>query len=144
MAKVMELFKTFKLEDTAMDFSSFFNKVIPFIGSFAPLFVPIFSLIRGTIRWNDNDLSPVLVVDAKVISKRMLNTRIQPYHTRIPLFRYSVSTYTCLATFEVESGNRMELEIPEKRYSLITERDFGRLTFQGTRYIKFKRERIKD
>jgi hypothetical protein len=44
-------------------------------------------------------------------------------------------------TFEVESGDRMELHISAQEYGLLAEGDMGKLTFQGTRYHGF--ERIK-
>jgi len=43
-------------------------------------------------------------------------------------------------TFEVESGDRMELQISGREYGLLAEGDVGKLTFQGTRYKNFERE----
>ena len=42
-------------------------------------------------------------------------------------------------TFEVESGDRMELELQGHEYGLLVEGDKGKLTFQGTRYLGFER-----
>ena len=42
-------------------------------------------------------------------------------------------------TFEVESGDRLELRISGSEYGLLAEGDFGMLTFQGTRYLSFDR-----
>ena len=50
------------------------------------------------------------------------------------------STYThYYATFEVESGDRMEFELRGSEYGLLAEGDLGKLTFQGTRYLGFER-----
>ena len=42
-------------------------------------------------------------------------------------------------TFEVASGDRMELQMQGHEYGLLIEGDKGRLTFQGTRYLGFER-----
>ena len=44
-------------------------------------------------------------------------------------------------TFQVESGDRMELNVTGSEYGLLVEGDQGRLTFQGTRYLGFERQR---
>ena len=44
-------------------------------------------------------------------------------------------------TFEVESGDRMELSVVGSEFGLLVEGDKGRLTFQGTRYLGFEREK---
>ena len=50
------------------------------------------------------------------------------------------TTYThYYATFEVESGDRMEFELRGNEYGLLAEGDLGKLTFQGTRYLSFER-----
>ena len=41
------------------------------------------------------------------------------------------------ATFQVESGDRMEFSASGREYGLLVEGDTGRLTFQGTRYLGF-------
>ena len=43
------------------------------------------------------------------------------------------------ATFEVESGSRIELAVRGEEYGMLAEGDRGRLTFQGTRYQGFER-----
>ena len=43
-------------------------------------------------------------------------------------------------TFQVESGDRMELAVSGREYGMLAEGDIGKLTFQGTRYLAFKRE----
>ena len=50
------------------------------------------------------------------------------------------SSTTYYATFQVESGDRMELRLSGAEYGMLAEGDRGRLTFQGTRYLSFERE----
>ena len=54
------------------------------------------------------------------------------YHTHAATSYY--------ATFQVESGDRMEFEISDMEYGMLAEGDSGELTFQGTRYLNFRRE----
>ena len=51
-----------------------------------------------------------------------------------------LSSTTYYATFQVESGDRMELRLSGAEYGMLAEGDRGRLTFQGTRYLSFERE----
>jgi hypothetical protein len=55
---------------------------------------------------------------------------------------YSTSSYSrYYVTFQVESGDRLELSVPENEYGYIVEGDTGRLSFKGTKFIGFERER---
>ena len=49
---------------------------------------------------------------------------------------------TYYVTFEVKSGDRMELPVQGHEYGMLVEGDFGELSFQGTRYLGFER-RVK-
>ncbi|MBD5156664.1 MAG: DUF2500 domain-containing protein, partial [Butyrivibrio sp.] len=42
-------------------------------------------------------------------------------------------------TFQVESGDRIELRVSTQEYGMLAEGDFGRLSFQGMRYLGFER-----
>ena len=48
------------------------------------------------------------------------------------------------ATFQVESGDRMEFAVDGMEYGMLAEGDMGKLSFQGTRYLSFERERLSD
>ena len=52
---------------------------------------------------------------------------------------HTSSSTSYYATFQVESGDRIELHIPGNEYGLLVEGDKGKLTFQGTRYLGFER-----
>ena len=62
---------------------------------------------------------------------RISGTAGQVHHTTA-----STSYY---ATFQVESGDRMELEVSGPEYGQLVEGDRGKLSFQGTRYLGFNR-----
>ena len=122
-------------------FDGFMFNVFPiiFVVMFVSIFgIIIFSFISGAKQWNKNNNSPVLTVDARVVSKRtdvshhMHNTADNTHHHTSSTWYY--------VTFEVESGDRMELSVTGKEYGMLVEGDNGRLTFQGTRYKGFQRK----
>lgn len=97
--------------------------------------------VQGAKQWKKNNDSPVLTVDATVVTKR---TDVHHHHHNTgtdDMNHMSSSHTTYYVTFEVESGDRMELEVGDKEYGMIVERDIGKLTFQGTRYLGFERIR---
>lgn len=50
------------------------------------------------------------------------------------------SSTSYYVTFEVQSGDRMELKVPRSEFGLLVEGDEGVLSFQGTRYLGFERK----
>jgi hypothetical protein len=42
-------------------------------------------------------------------------------------------------TFQVDSGDRMELSVSGSEYGMLVDGDRGKLSFQGTRYLSFER-----
>lgn len=92
-------------------------------------------LVRTVKEWHRNENSPRLTVEAKIVCKRSDYRRTM--NTRVRGHRNSRTNY--FVTFEVESGDRMELELQGYQYGLLVEGDRGRLTFQGTRFLNFER-----
>ena len=92
------------------------------------LIVIVVQLVRGVIQWGRNNASPRLTVEATVVSRRE-----RTWHNQ---HNYGSTYY---ATFEFESGDRMELKIPERDIGMLAEGDRGQLTFQGTRFLGFAR-----
>lgn len=101
--------------------------------------VIIFTLISNARRWNKNNNSPRLTVEATVVTKRMSTSR----HTHHNMNHASHTSYTdyYYVTFQFESGDRLELGVDGQQYGLLVEGDVGKLTFQGTRYLSFDRVR---
>lgn len=98
------------------------------------LFIAFFvwAVVSGVRQWSKNNASPRLTVEAEVVTKRTSvhgggeNTHASTRH---------------YVTFQVDSGDRMELPVTGPEYGMLVEGDRGRLTFQGTRYLGFQRER---
>ena len=97
----------------------------------------IVTLVRGIGEWNKNNHSPKLTVPVTVAAKRSDVHRYPVSTGKAQTMHTSTSYY---ATFQVESGDRMEFEISDMEYGMLAEGDRGRLTFQGTRYLSFRRE----
>lgn len=101
----------------------------------------IFSVIKGIGQWRYNNKQPVLTVLAKVVTKRAdISSHNHPAPGNHEMHNsYSDTTY--FATFEVESGDRLEFQVDDREYGVLVENDIGKLTFQGTRYLEFRREK---
>ena len=97
----------------------------------------IVTAIRGIGQWNKNNNSPRLTVPATVVTKRTNVTRHHHGGTNGHHHHHTSTTY--YVTFQVESGDRMELHVSGAEYGMLAEGDNGRLTFQGTRYHGFER-----
>ena len=103
---------------------------------FPILFIAVFGLALGTIvgtlvkngnQNRKNNASPRLTSEATVVTKR---THVRGDHAHTTYF----------ATFQFESGDRLELEIPRDRFGYLVEGDKGKLHFQGTRFLDFERQ----
>ena len=99
--------------------------------------------IIGNIRtWNKNNHSPRLTVPATVVAKRTDVSHSSSANAGdvSGAHGYDTSTFTSYyVTFQVESGDRMELEVDGSDYGMLVEGDIGKLSFQGTRYLGFER-----
>ena len=108
---------------------------IPFFSIFfIVIAVFIFTFVKGIGQWSKNNHSPRLSVDAKIVDKQMTTHHHRNSHGH---HHHSHSYYI---TFEVQSGDRMQLLVPGNEFGLLVEGDIGILTFQGTRYLGFTRK----
>ena len=123
-------------------FDVIFNLLFPIMFLFV-LGIILYNVVKGIGTWNENNHSPRLTVPAKVVAKRRNVSHHQQanagdlsgahgFHT------YSSTTY--YVTFQVESGDRMEMTVTGSEYGMLAEGDTGSLIFQGTRYLGFTHE----
>ena len=96
----------------------------------------IFSFISGISQWNKNNQSPRLTVESTIVTKRA-DTSLHHHHAND--IHHTTRSTTYYVTFEVESGDRIELEVNGTEYGMLVEGDYGKLSFQGTRYLGFER-----
>ena len=110
-------------------FDTVFSIMFPLI--FVLVFgIILYAIISNIREWNHNNHQPLLTVEATVAAKR---TR---YHQGSD---NSMGTTSYYATFQVESGDRMEFHVTGREYGMLAEGDCGRLSFQGSRYQGFER-----
>lgn len=95
----------------------------------------IIGLVRTAKEWHHNAQSPRLTVEAKVVAKRTAFRR----RMRNKTYVHAGANTNYYATFQFESGDRLELELQGHEYGMLVEGDSGKLTFQGTRYLGFER-----
>lgn len=130
---------------SGMDFFDTFSlfQILFYIGFAAVLVIILVQAFRGLKTWNKNNNSPRLSVPASVVAKRTNvsyhrhanagdATGAHGYHTG--------SSTTYYATFQVESGDRMEFHVSGQQYGMLAEGDHGKLSFQGTRFLNFERQ----
>ncbi|WP_059170542.1 DUF2500 domain-containing protein [Bacillus sp. FJAT-27445] len=113
--------ESFMFEMVPIFISAIFVIVIGFI---------LVSVVKGVGQWSNNNKQPRLTVKAVVVAKR---TKVSGGSGES-----SASTWYYV-TFEVESGDRMEMHVGGAEYGQLAEGDVGDLTFQGTRYHGFTR-----
>ena len=92
------------------------------------LFVAILAKLVSYGRKNRH--APKLTVFATVVDKSL------HYYRSIN----SMDSTECYVTFEVESGDRLVLDLTEHEFGLLVEGDHGLLTFQGNRFCDFERK----
>lgn len=102
----------------------------------------IYAIVHNVKEKRANDAAPVLTVEALVKTKRMDTYHTAPTYDGEGRMTSSGSYHTSYyATFEVESGDRLELQVSDYEYGQLAEGDRGKLTFQRKRFLQFERER---
>ena len=96
-------------------------------------------LVRGAKEKRKNDASPRLTVPASVVTKR---AQVGTTHHHNAATNTGGTYYNTkyFATFQFESGDRLELSVSPGEYGMLVEGDRGQLSFQGTRYLGFVRQ----
>lgn len=116
--------------DTGFDGFMFAQLFIAIIFIFVISFI-LFNVIKGVSEWSKNNASPILTVPANIVTKR----------TMVSGGSGNSSAHTSYyITFEVDSGNRIELKVNGREYGKLADGDLGTLTFQGSRFHQFERQ----
>lgn len=101
---------------------------------FCALGTMVYIFVKNISTWNKNNNSPRLTVTAKIVAKR---TKV--FHNQQSDGFSTTTSTSYYVTFEVKSGDRMELSVAGKEYGQMAEGDVGELSFQGTRFLGFER-----
>lgn len=119
-----------------------FISIFPVIMTALVFFIFATVLIRGVGQWRTNNRSPRLSVAATVVAKRQAVSH-HTHHNAGDVTgahgMYTTADTSYYVTFQVKSGDRMELLVRGTEYGLLAEGDTGELTFQGSRYLGFER-----
>ncbi|MCD8126748.1 MAG: DUF2500 domain-containing protein [Clostridiales bacterium] len=109
-----------------------------FFAAFVIVLVVILMNVVGGVRdWHRNNQSPVLDVEAAVVSKRQ-DFSTQIHDTGNGAMHHTTHT-RYYVTFQFHSNDRLELSVSGEQYGMLSEGDLGTLTFQGTRFLGFQR-----
>ena len=119
--------------DMGFGMFSLFDTLFPIL--FMVVFVIVIGVfvvtaVRSVAEWGRNNASPRLSSPATVVGKR----------ERHYSHRNGGGGTTYYATFQFESGDRLELRLPDRDAGLLAEGDRGMLHFQGTRFLGFERQ----
>ena len=98
----------------------------------------VVTAVRGISQWNKNNNSPRLTVPATIVAKRTNVTH--HHHNGAGGHHHHHTSTTYYVTFQVDSGDRMELQVNGTECGMLIEGDRGELSFQGTRYLGFERK----
>ena len=94
----------------------------------------VYIFVKDISTWSKNKNYPWLGVTDQIVEERTKVFLIQQSDG------FSTTTSTSYyVTFEVKSGDRMELSVAGKEYGQMAEGDVGELSFQGTRFLGFER-----
>ncbi|WP_344255382.1 DUF2500 domain-containing protein [Terrabacter carboxydivorans] len=116
------------------------------VGTFA------FVIVKGVSQWRANEASPLVSVDALVVSRRT-DVRRRSGTTALPgadagspmvSGTPATSSTTYYVTFEEPSGERRELQVSGQDFGQLAEGDRGHLMHQGTRFKGFTRQNVVD
>ncbi len=100
------------------------------------------NLVKDTKEWNQNNHSPRLTIPCKIVGKRA-----EVSYTQRPIGgdvndvsrMQMVSCTTHYVTFQADDGEQMEFSVDDREYGLLSEGEFGKLSFQGTRFLDFEK-----
>ena len=96
-------------------------------------FVLFFAVVAKNIaQFFKNEASPRLTVPAVIVDKQR---KTHHHHSG----GHHHHTHSYHVTFQVESGDRMELKVIRSEYDMLLVGDRGCVSFQGTRYLGFER-----
>lgn len=116
-------------------------------GLFPVLFIAvlafvIFIIAKSVSQQQKNNNAPRLTVYCVVASKR---TEVTTHSTPVAGDAsgahgfHTMTDTSYYVTFQVESGDRIELAVSGSEYGQLSEGDQGKMSFQGTRYLGFER-----
>jgi hypothetical protein len=96
---------------------------------FVILALMIFKIISTYVK---NENSPVISTKAQLIKKRRTT------NTQTDANGIMTTNETLILVFELDTGSEIKFFVGGRVYRSISENEWGTLTFQGTRFLKFE------
>ncbi|WP_228469285.1 DUF2500 domain-containing protein [Paenibacillus sp. JNUCC31] len=93
--------------------------------------VIVYAIISGVRTWSSNNAAALLTLHSTIVAKR---TRVSGGSGD------SSASTSYYITFELDNGERVELNVGGNDYGMLVENDRGMLTYQGTRFKHFERD----
>lgn len=118
----------------------FFNLISGLMFTLVPLIILgtiVYMIYSKVSAHRYNRSQPRLTVKATVVTKRANVGHSGGAGMNDSGAHHTYTSY--YVTFQVESGDRMELHVPANEYGMIVEGDQGDLSFQGNEYLGFTR-----
>ena len=97
----------------------------------------LYAFVNAARREINNNRSPRLTVTATVVTKR--RNESSHYHSSGNACAHRHYSTNYYVTFQVQSGDRLELNVGANEIGYLVEGDYGNLSFQGTRFLGFER-----
>lgn len=91
-----------------------------------------FVIIQMISRYKKNENSPVISTKAQLIEKH------RDTHTRTDANGIMSTDETLIFKFKLDTGSEMKLHVSGHVFRSVPEYEWGNLTFQGTRFLKFE------
>lgn len=91
-----------------------------------------FIIFSWILRYIKNENSPIITTKARVIDKKA------DVHTHFDANGVMSTSETLYLCYELDTGSTIKLIVNGRIYRAAPENEWGNLTFQGTRFIKFE------
>lgn len=98
------------------------------------IFVFIGIIVKMITQFVQNEKSPVVATNALLIDKR------HSWDSHLSGDGSTMSNDYYYLTFEFDTGSRVEYTVTRRLYHEAIENEWGTLTFQGTRFLRFESE----
>lgn len=118
-----------------------FSVIFPIV-FVAILGIILISILKRFLQWSKNNNSPIEEKNAQIVAKRMCKAIHINNHAHDGINSHQ-STTIYYITFEIQTKERIELQVSGKQYGLLVEGDCGLLFLQGTRYKDFQIVRMQ-
>ena len=91
-----------------------------------------FVVFMSITRYIKNENSPIISTKAQLIKKK------RDTHTHADANGVTTTNETLILIFELDTGSELRFTVGGRIFRCIPEYEWGTLTFQGTRFLKFQ------